>query len=226
MPAASNITPDSQQPAQPRRIWKLLLRQHPKAVIELDYSNPVELLIAVILSAQCTDRRVNQVTARLFKRFPGPLDYVHAPVKELEDYLHPLGFFRQKTKFIQEAMYILLRKHNGLVPRSMEELLELPGVGRKTANVVLSNAFGITVGIAVDTHVKRVSRRLGWTKETDPDRIEQDLQLLLPQKQWGKINHVLVLHGRYICRARRPDCAKCLVNKLCPSSQLEQDHKA
>lgn len=204
--------------SSPGKVWRRLLRQHPDATIELQFRNPVELLVAVILSAQCTDRRVNEVTPALFRRFPGPADYLAAAPGELERYLHPLGFFRQKSRFIRESMARLLANHQGRVPDRMEDLLQLPGVGRKTANVILSNAFGVAAGIAVDTHVRRLARRLGWTAETDPDKIEQDLLRLFPKRAWPRVNHVLVFHGRYICRARRPDCGRCQVRELCPSA--------
>ncbi len=202
-----------------RAVWRRLRRQHPRAGIELRYLNPLELLVAVILSAQCTDRRVNEVTPALFRRFPAPGDYLDGAPGELEGYLRPLGFFRQKARFIRGTMELLLERHHGRVPNRMTDLLQLPGVGRKTANVILSNAFGLAEGIAVDTHVRRVSRRLGWTRENDPDRIEQDLLRLFPKRDWHLVNHVLVFHGRYVCRARRPECGRCLARALCPSAQ-------
>ncbi len=214
----STLRGSSATPAAARAVWRHLRRQHPNATIELQFRNPVELLVAVILSAQCTDRRVNEVTPELFRRFPRPEDYVSAPPGELERYLRPLGFFRQKARFIRESMAVLIERHAGRVPRRMEDLLRLPGVGRKTANVILSNAFGLAAGIAVDTHVRRVSRRLGWTTETDPDTIEQDLLKLFPKRDWPLVNHVLVFHGRYVCRARRAECGLCRAAALCPSA--------
>lgn len=198
-----------------RRVLRLLHRQHPQAGIELRFGNNLELLVAVVLSAQCTDRRVNEVTSILFSKFKKAEDYLAAPVEELERILHPLGFFRQKTRFLRSTMSILIGKHGGQVPGRMEDLLELPGVGRKTANVILSNGFGIASGIAVDTHVRRVARRLGWTQSSDPDKIEQDLLKLFPRRDWPRINHILVFHGRYACRARRPDCALCQAREYC-----------
>ncbi len=218
-PASTTFRGLPAAPARVRAVWRRLRRQHPGAAIELRHRNPEELLVAVILSAQCTDRRVNEVTPELFRRFPRPEDYPGAAPGELERYLRPLGFFRQKARFIRESMALLLERHQGRVPDRMEDLLRLPGVGRKTANVILSNAFGLAAGIAVDTHVRRVSRRLGWTAETDPDKIEQDLLRLFPKRDWPLVNHVLVFHGRYVCRARRPECSRCQARALCPSAQ-------
>ncbi|MCA1809479.1 MAG: endonuclease III, partial [Lentisphaerae bacterium] len=163
----------------------------------------------------------------LFRRCRVPSDYLRLPPGELENLLRPLGFFRQKTRLLRGTMQVLHNRHHGQVPGRMPDLLELPGVGRKTANVVLSNGFGVAAGIAVDTHVRRVARRLGWTVAVDPDRIEQDLLALFARRMWPRINHVLVIHGRYVCRARRPDCAGCRVRRRCPAaSDSTQSHGA
>lgn len=197
------------------RALRLLTAQHPGAAIELNFANPLELLVAVMLSAQSTDRRVNMVTRELFRLCRTPRAYLELTPRELERRLHPLGFFRQKTRMLRGAMRVLLERFDGRVPRGMSALLELPGVGRKSANVILTNAFGVVAGIAVDTHVRRVARRLGWTLHDNPDRIERDLQQLFPRRVWPRLNHLLVIHGRYVCRARRPDCGHCRAVKLC-----------
>ena len=201
-------------------ILKLLKAEYPDARCSLDYTTPFELLIATILSAQCTDVRVNMVTKNLFRKYPGPKDYLAVPEEELQNDIRTTGFFRNKTKSIRGASTKLLAEFGGEVPKTMEELLTLPGVARKTANVVLGNAYHITSGIVVDTHVNRVSRRLGLTKQTQPEKIEQDLMKLVPKKDWVQFSHRLILHGRYICKAAKPDCPNCVLNHLCPSSTL------
>jgi len=193
---------------------------YPDAHTELNFKTPLELLIATILSAQCTDKRVNMVTPALFKKYRTPQDYANAPVAELESAIKSTGFFRSKTKSIQGATSVIAKKFGGKVPNSMEHLRELPGVGRKTANVVLGNAFAINEGIVVDTHVIRLSQRLGLTKHKDPEKIEQDLMKLVPQKYWALWSHWLIWHGRRRCYARKPDCANCEVFKLCPSGKV------
>jgi len=193
---------------------------YPDAHTELNFKTPLELLIATILSAQCTDKRVNMVTPALFKKYRTPQDYANAPVAELESAIKSTGFFRSKTKSIQGATSAIAKKFGGKVPNSMEHLRELPGVGRKTANVVLGNAFAINEGIVVDTHVIRLSQRLGLTKHKDPEKIEQDLMKLVPQKDWALWSHWLIWHGRRRCYARKPDCANCEVFKLCPSGKV------
>src|SRR5438477_4038006 len=193
---------------------------YPGAHCELDYKDPLELLIATILSAQCTDKRVNMVTPPLFKKYRTAKAYANAPAAELENAIKPTGFFRNKTKNIRAATLAIGEKFGGRVPDSMEKLRELPGVGRKTANVVLGNAFGKNEGIVVDTHVIRLSQRLGLTKHKDPEKIEQDLIELVPKKYWAVWSHWLIWHGRRRCYARKPDCANCEVFKLCPSGKV------
>lgn len=191
----------------------------PGAVIALDYTTTWELLAATMLSAQSTDVKVNEVTADLFVRFPGPEGVASADPDELEAALSSLGLFRQKAKNLQATARILLTEHDGQVPATMEELTALPGVARKTANVVLSNGHGINAGVVVDTHVHRLSRRLRFTRETDVVRIERDLMRLFPQERWLQVADLLIHHGRRTCLARRPRCEDCVIEQLCPSSQ-------
>jgi endonuclease-3 len=200
-----------------RKIIDGLRRTYPDAHCELNFSNPLELLIATILSAQCTDKRVNLVTAGLFKQYRSAADYAHAPLAELERAIQSTGFFRNKAKNIQACCHKLVERHAGEVPRTMEALRQLDGVGRKTANVVLGNAFGVNEGVVVDTHVARLSQRLALTRETTPEKIEQDLMALVPRDQWTLFSHWLIWHGRRRCPARKPDCARCEIRKLCPS---------
>ena len=202
-------------------IVRALRRARPDARVELDHRSPFELLIATILSAQCTDARVNQVTPELFRRFPTPQAMARASAKEIEALIRSTGFFRAKTRSILACCRGLLDKHEGQVPRSMEELNALAGVGRKTANVVLGAAYGIPSGIVVDTHMARVARRLRLTRSDDPQRIERDLVALLPRPQWIFFSIAMVLHGRYVCLARRPLCGACPLNAYCPSRDLE-----
>jgi len=211
----------SQKKERTEQIIKLLKRAHPDAHCALNHSNAFELLIATILSAQCTDERVNIVTADLFRKYRKPEDYLKVPQTELQQDIRTTGFFRNKTKSIQGASKMLVEEFNGEVPKTMDELLRLPGVARKTANVVLGVAYGIAAGIVVDTHVTRVSRRLGLTKQTDAVKIENDLIELVPRKDWIIFSHLLIFHGRRICKARRPLCEECPVEKLCPSSILK-----
>jgi endonuclease III len=192
---------------------------YPGAHCELDFKNPLELLVATILSAQCTDKRVNLVTPSLFAKYKTAAEYARAPKAQLERAIQPTGFFRNKTKSIQGAAKAIAEKHNGKVPKTMAQLRELPGVGRKTANVVLGNAFGIDEGIVVDTHVIRLSERLGLTKQSDPEKIEQDLIRLVPRRHWTDWSHWLIWHGRRRCFARRPDCHHCEIFRLCPSGK-------
>ena len=196
----------------------LLARTYPAAHCELDYSNPLELLIATILSAQCTDKRVNLVTKPLFRTCRTAADYVALPAEQLEDFIKSTGFFRAKAKNIRACCAALVEQHGGAVPRTMEALTALAGVGRKTANVVLGNALGISAGVVVDTHVQRLAQRLGLTKATTPEKIEQDLLKLLPRAQWTVFSHWLIWHGRRRCTARRPDCPGCELRALCPSA--------
>ena len=198
------------------KIWP---KVYPDAHTELNFKTPLELLIATILSAQCTDKRVNMVTPALFKKYRSAKDYAGAPPGELENAIKSTGFFNSKARSIRGATRTIAEKFGGKVPNSMEHLRELPGVGRKTANVVLGNAFGINEGIVVDTHVIRLSQRLGLTKQKDPEKIEQDLMKLVPQKFWAIWSHWLIWHGRRRCYARKPDCQNCEVFKLCPSGK-------
>ena len=199
---------------------KVLPKVYPNAHTELNFKTPLELLIATILSAQCTDKRVNLVTPALFKRYRTAADYANAPAAELEKAIQSTGFFRNKTKSIRAATSTIVNKHNGKVPDTMAELRELPGVGRKTANVVLGNAFHKDEGIVVDTHVVRLSRRLRLTKHDDPEKIERDLMKLVPREHWTNWSHWLIWHGRRRCFARRPDCANCEIFRLCPSGKV------
>ncbi|RJP21344.1 MAG: endonuclease III [Candidatus Abyssobacteria bacterium SURF_5] len=203
-----------------RKIFSLLRKEYPDARPELEYSNPLELLVATILSAQCTDERVNQVTRILFKKYRSPQDYVRVPDEELEREIRSTGFFRSKTKSIKGSCRMLIEKFRGEVPRTMDEILELPGVARKTGNIVLSHAYGVIAGIAVDTHVKRLSQRLGLTEHTEPGKIEIDLCALLPKKDWPMFSDVLIFHGRRVCYARKPAHDRCVVRDLCPSRDI------
>jgi endonuclease-3 len=204
-----------------RKIIRLLKREYPQAHCTLNHSNAFELLIATILSAQCTDERVNIVTADLFRKYRKPEDYLRVPAAELQEDIRTTGFFRNKTKSIQGTARMLLEQHGGRVPDTFEELLELPGVARKTANVVMGNAFGIASGFVVDTHVGRLAQRLGLTRNKHPEKIELDLIELAPRKDWIEFPHLLIAHGRKVCKARRPLCEICVVEQLCPSSLLK-----
>ncbi len=211
----------SQRQERTEQIIKLLKRAHPDAHCALNHSNAFELLVATILSAQCTDERVNIVTADLFRKYRKPADYLKVPATELQQDVRTTGFFRNKTKSIQGACRLLADEFNSQVPQTMEELLKLPGVARKTANVVLGVAYGIAAGVVVDTHVSRLSQRLGLTKERDAGKIEQDLMKLVPRKDWIIFSHLLIFHGRRVCKARRPLCEECVIERLCPSSMLK-----
>ena len=201
-------------PEKATKIISLLKKQYPDAHCELNFSNPLELLIATILSAQCTDKRVNGVTKALFKKYKKAADYARAPLPRFEQEIRSTGFYKNKAKAIQGCCRILDEKYGGQVPKEMEKLVQLPGIGRKTANVVLGHAYG-TPGITTDTHVIRVSQRLGLTKNKDPEKIEIDLQELIPQKHWTFVSDVLIFHGRRCCYARSPNCPECPVLKLC-----------
>ena len=207
--------PDRQ--ARTFKIIASLAGAYPTAHCELNFSNPLELLVATILSAQCTDKRVNIVTAELFKKFRRASDYAEAPLAEIEWFIRTTGFFRNKAKNIQACCRKLVELHGGEVPRTMEDLIHLDGVGRKTANVVLGNVFNINVGVVVDTHVGRLSLRLGLTREANPEKVEQDLMKLVPREQWTLFSHWLIWHGRRRCSARKPDCAACEIRALCPT---------
>jgi endonuclease-3 len=196
------------------RLW----RAYPDARCALKHENALELLVATILSAQCTDERVNQVTESLFRKYRTAEDYANTDPERFEQEIRSTGFFRNKTKSILAMARALVERHGGQVPQTMEELVRLPGVGRKTANVVLGTAFGKNEGIVVDTHVQRIARRLGLTRHHDPLKVEQDLMRLLPRRQWTRFSHTLIHHGRKICQARKPKCEICPVNELCPSA--------
>jgi endonuclease III len=199
-----------------KTIIAVLRRTYPGAHCELNFSNPLELLVATILSAQCTDKRVNLVTAELFKKFRSAKNFADAPLPELEAAIKTTGFFRNKAKNIRSCCAALVNKFGGEVPRTMDELHALTGVGRKTANVVLGNAFGINVGVVVDTHVTRLANRLRLTRQKDPVKIEEELMRLVPQHEWTLFSHWLIWHGRRRCAARQPDCANCEIENLCP----------
>jgi len=205
-----------------QKILSELRRVYPDAHCELNFSSPLELLVATILSAQCTDKRVNLVTAELFKKFHSAKDFADAPLAEIEEAVKSTGFFRNKAKNIKACCAALVERFGGEVPRTMDELHALAGVGRKTANVVLGNAFGINVGVVVDTHVTRLSNRLGLAKGTDAVKLEQDLMKLVPQNDWALFSHQLIWHGRRCCDARKPDCANCEIKNLCPQTGVKK----
>lgn len=211
----------SKRAAAAKETFARLLAEYPDAHCELDHRNAFELLAATILSAQCTDKRVNLVTPVLFARYPDAAALAVADPAEVEDIIRPTGFFRNKTKSLIGMAQGLVADHGGYVPESMEQLRVLPGVGRKTANVVLGNAFGINEGVVVDTHVSRVSARLGLTRQTDPIKIERDLMALFPRDQWALLSHLLIFHGRRVCVARKPRCAECVLASFCPTAPRE-----
>ena len=200
-----------------RSIYRILTKEYPDARCELDFNSPLELLIATVLSAQCTDKRVNAVTPVLFKRFPTVTKLAGAKISEIEKIIYSTGFYRSKAKNIKELANKILKDFNGEVPKTLAQLVTLPGVGRKTANVVLGNAFGIP-GLTVDTHFGRLSRRFGWSQETDPVKVENDVAKLIPEKEWTLLSHKLIWHGRRICHSRKPECGICPLAKLCPSA--------
>lgn len=201
-----------------KKTLALLKKAYPQAECALKHKNPLELLIATILSAQCTDERVNIVTEKLFKKYRKVKDYANANLQEFEADIYSTGFYRNKAKNIISACQIIDKKYKGNVPSDFDELLELPGVARKTANCVMGNAFNIPSGVVVDTHVSRLTQRLGLTKNTDPNKIEQDLMKVIPKSEWIMFSHRLIWHGRKVCDARRPKCEICTLNKLCPSA--------
>lgn len=213
----NRITPKSRA----TRILRALHRLYPEAECALNHRNPLELMVATILSAQCTDERVNIVTATLFRKYSAAGDYLQVPASELEQDIRSINFFRNKARSIQGACQRLVELHGGQVPETIEELIELPGVGRKTANVILGTAFGIPSGIVVDTHVSRLSRRMGLTTEKTPEKIEADLIGLIPRREWIGFSHRLILHGRGICKARRPDCSNCPIEKDCARTGVD-----
>lgn len=198
------------------KIIRILAGDYPAAECELDHRSPWELLVATVLSAQCTDVRVNQVTPALFARWPGPFELAQASPEELEDVIRSTGFFRTKARSLRQTARLVVEKHEGEVPAESAALVALPGVGRKTANVVLGEAFGIPAGVAVDTHVRRLSRRLGLTTEEQPDRVADALEALAPRSEWVDLSKRLILHGRRVCFARRPRCEGCVLGELCP----------
>ena len=197
-------------------IWKILKREYKTAVCSLDHRNPYELLVATILSAQCTDARVNKITPALFRKYPTVSDMANAEQKELEEVIRPTGFYRSKARNIILSSRKIVEESGSMIPDSMDKLLELPGVARKTANVVLGTGYGIMSGIVVDTHVIRLSNRMGFTRQKDPVKIERDLMGSVPKKDWVLFSHVMISHGRAICKAKRPDCQHCPVRMLCP----------
>ena len=200
------------------RIIELLEKEHSDAKIALDYTNPLELLVATILSAQCTDKRVNIVTKTLFKKYRRAEDYANADLEKLEEDIRPTGFYRNKARNIKKCCQMLVEKFDSQVPETMGEMLELAGVARKTANIILSNAYDVVEGIAVDTHVRRLARRLGLTEQENPNKIEKDLMKIVPKDRWMRFTDLLIFHGRRICGARKPKCGICVVNSLCPSA--------
>ncbi len=206
--------------ARAGEIYERLQDEYPDAHCALDHRNPYELTAATILSAQCTDERVNQVTPALFARFPDPASLAGARLEEVEEIVRSTGFFRNKARSLVGMAEAVVERHGGEIPSEMGALTALPGVGRKTANVVLGNAFGIDEGVVVDTHVKRLSTRLGLTKASTPERIEDDLVVLFPRERWTMLSHLLIFHGRQVCAARTPRCADCVVADLCPSARV------
>jgi endonuclease III len=200
------------------KIIELLEKQYPNAKTALNFTNPLEILLATILSAQTTDVTVNIVTKNLFKKYHTAEDYVNADVVELEQVIHSTGFYHNKAKNLQKCCQLLIEKFHSQVPKTMEELLELQGVARKTANIVLYNAYGITAGIAVDTHVTRLSQRLGLTQQKDQNKIEKDLMQITPKEKWMPLTDLLIFHGRNVCKAKKPHCEICILNKICPSA--------
>ena len=212
------VTRDAPIEDRAPEIVRILSETYPDAKVALNFSNPLEMLVATILSAQCTDEKVNEVTATLFGKYRTAEDYLRVPEDELKADIKPTGFFNQKAISIREACRRIVEAYGGEVPNTMEDLVTLRGVARKTANIVLGNSFGIVEGIAVDTHVKRLANRLGFSEQADPDKIEQDLMRLIPKERWFDFTYVLIDHGRAICIARKPRCEECPVNHLCPSS--------
>ncbi len=204
------------------KIARLLAKQYPDATCALVFKTPLELLVATILSAQCTDVRVNLVTKSLFRKYPTAAHYARVKLPELEQDIQSTGFFRNKAKAIKNCCQLLLDRYDGQVPKQIEQLVELPGIGRKTANVVLGTAYGIPSGVVVDTHVLRISRRLGLTAEKDPEKVEEDLMALFPEKDWIALSHRIIHHGRGICSARGPKCPECPLDSLCPKIGVEK----
>ena len=202
--------------ARALKVIELLEREYSDAEIALEYTNPLQLLIATILSAQATDEQINAITPKLFKKYKTQEDYANADLTELEQYIKSSGFYHNKAKNIKNCCKTLVEKFHSKVPKTMTELLELPGVGRKTANIVLANAFGVVEGVAVDTHVGRLAQRLGLSESGDPKKIEADLMEIVSKDKWMRITDLLIFHGRRVCTAKRPNCAGCVLNKICP----------
>ena len=204
--------------ARAQKIMELLEKEHADATIALHYKNPLELLVATILSAQATDEQINALTPKLFQKYKTAEDYANADLTELEQDIRSSGFYHNKAKNLKNSAKMLVEKYNSQVPKTMEELVELPGVARKTGNIVLFNAFGIIAGVAVDTHVRRLAQRLGLTENTNQDKIEKDLMNIVPKDKWMRITDLLIFHGRRVCDARKPRCDACVLNKICPSA--------
>ena len=216
---------DKENQKEARAIYRILTKTYPQVRCELDFKNPLELLVAVVLSAQCTDKRVNQLTPALFKKYKSARDYARAPLPEIEEFIYSAGFYHAKARHLKGLGTILVENFDGEVPATLEELITLPGVGRKTANVVLGHAFNIP-GITVDTHFGRLSRRFGWTTSNDPVKVEYEVGELIPQKEWTNLSQRMIWHGRRICHSRKPACGACPVAKLCPSVGIgEMDPK-
>ncbi|MES1243515.1 MAG: endonuclease III [Acidobacteriota bacterium] len=219
-PAQARRESGKARKARTAGILARLRAEYPDSRCSLDFESPLQLLVATVLAAQCTDERVNQATPALFRRCPTARHYAEIPIEELEELVRTTGFYRNKARSVQNLGRTLVASHGGEVPATMDELKALPGVGRKTANVVLGNAFGKNEGVVVDTHVQRLSRRLGLTEETDPEKIERDLIPLIPREDWTLWSHLLIDHGRKVCKARKPECPACLVADLCPSAEI------
>jgi endonuclease-3 len=223
VPARSTLTGTSPLQDRAPQVIRILERAYPEAKVALKFANPLEMLVATILSAQCTDERVNMVTQGpkgLFRKYRRPQDYLKVPESELAADIRPTGFFNQKTKAIRGACRRIVEEYEGKVPDTMEEIITLPGVARKTGNIVLGNSYGVVEGIAVDTHVRRVAQRLGFTENKDPDKVERDLMDVVPRPKWFPFTYVLIEHGRAVCKAPTPRCEVCPVNRLCPSSRV------
>ena len=204
--------------ARALKVMELLEKEHADAKIALHYKNPLELLVATILSAQATDEQINAITPKLFQKYKTAKDYANTDLSELEQDIKSSGFYHNKAKNLKNSAKLLVEKYNSQVPKTMEELVELPGVARKTANIVLFNAYGVTVGVAVDTHVRRLAQRLGLSENSNPDKIEKDLMNIVPKDKWMRITDLLIFHGRRVCDARKPRCDACVLNKICPSA--------
>ena len=204
--------------ARALKVMELLEKEHADAKIALHYKNPLELLVATILSAQATDEQINAITPKLFQKYKTAKDYANTDLSELEQDIKSSGFYHNKAKNLKNSAKLLVEKYNSQVPKTMEELVELPGVARKTANIVLTNAYGVIAGVAVDTHVRRLAQRLGLTENSNPDKIEKDLMNIVPKDKWMRITDLLIFHGRRVCDAKKPKCDVCVLNKICPSA--------